>query len=384
MSKQSDLVGLAGDAANLETLAAGSAADIVALGNAYNAGALSNRNLIINGAMQVWQRGTSFSPTSTEVYTVDRFQSLIGSGFNGDATITQSTDVPTGQGFTYATDIAIDSVQTPSAGQNGGFKQEIERQNVWQLAYGTSNAKTVTLSFWVKSNKTGTYTVQFQINADGGTGSYYLKEYTINSADTWEKKTLTVPGNTVTAISTGQAANNDGYRVNWMLAVGSGDTAATDSWIVDGAYAASANQVNLWDNASNYWRITGVQLEVGTVATPFEHRSYAQELQLCMRYYQVAVGMWGFAYSNTATIFGWKPSVPFRASPSMGSTGNLKLDEPAIRNETQSTANFYSFNFDGNSGDHLMFGAGSFSGLNTGKPHYVRNDGGSTTWDAEL
>ena len=80
MSKQGDLVELAGDAANLETLAAGSAADIVALGNAYNAGALSNRNLIINGAMQVWQRGTSFSPTSTELYTVDRFQSLIGSG----------------------------------------------------------------------------------------------------------------------------------------------------------------------------------------------------------------------------------------------------------------------------------------------------------------
>ena len=264
---------------------------------------LSNRNLIINGAMQVWQRGTSFSTGTSQAYTCDRWSTASGSSFNYDATITRETDVPTGSGFNYCTKIAVDTVQTPTSLQNGGFHQKLEQQDVLRLAYGSSSAKRLTLSFWVKSNKTGTYTIQLQQNSgSGGTGNYFLKEYTINSSATWEYKTLTFDGNTSQAFDVTSDAD-DALRVIWWHTVGSSDYGTLNAWTASNSYVASSNQVNLFETAGNYWQITGVQLEVGEQATPFEHRSFGDELARCQRYYHQLQNNFWFHPVDTSTQY---------------------------------------------------------------------------------
>ena len=158
-------------------------------------GQLGNRNLLYNGKHEVAQRGTSFSSAGNVIYLTDRWHIPIGSGFNLDTTLSQSTTVPTGQGFKYSLKVEADTVQTPSGSHNGGIAQKLEGQDVQHLAYGTSSAKSVTLSFWVRSNKTGVYCCQLQTNHYGGSNQYgHVKEYTISAANTWEKKILTFPG----------------------------------------------------------------------------------------------------------------------------------------------------------------------------------------------
>jgi len=253
--------------------------------SAVNNGQLGGfRNFLINGAMQINQRNQTgllgyYNPVTGSIYTLDRWKWTVGSSFDtNSARITQDSASP--NGFSNSWKIDIYNTQTPSANQNGGVEQKIEAQFLQGLGYGTSDAKTMTLSFHVKSYKTGTYCVQ--IMQEDGT-KYQMHEYTISASNTWEKKTITIVGNTSNAI------NNDngvGLRIIWMLTVGSGDhVAATSSWVSGGDLAATSNQVNLWDNGSNDFFLTGCQLEIGTVATEFEHRSVGQELQLCKRYF---------------------------------------------------------------------------------------------------
>ena len=244
-------------------------------------GQLSHRNLIINGGMTVKQR-PDVTMTTTSTYSLDRFRGAVGSSFNwSSATITQSTTSP--DGFSKSLKVDIASTNTPTGSQNGLIQTKIEGQDLQQLAYGTSSAKQCTLSFYVRSNKTGTYCVQI---ANPANTKYVLFEYTINSADTWERKSVTFSGNTANTL------NNDNalcFDVNFHLATGSDDhVSATSTWTTysGGSYRSTSNQVNLFDNASNEWYLTGVQLEVGSVATPFEHRSYGDELMRCMRYYE--------------------------------------------------------------------------------------------------
>ena len=244
-------------------------------------GQLSHRNIIINGGMTVKQRA-DLTMTTTSTYSLDRFRGAVGSSFNwSSATITQSTTSPDGFGKSLKVDIA--STNTPTGSQNGLIQTKIEGQDLQQLAYGTSSAKQCTLSFYVRSNKTGTYCVQV---TNPGNTKYVLFEYTINSADTWERKSVTFSGNTANTL------NNDNalcFDVNFHLATGSDDhVSATSTWTTysGGSYRSTSNQVNLFDNASNEWYLTGCQLEVGSVTTPFEHRSYGDELIRCMRYYE--------------------------------------------------------------------------------------------------
>ena len=296
-------------------------------GNSLRGG--SFRNLLINGDFNVWQRGTSFSPTSA-LYGADRFQSLAGGGFNIDSTVTQSTDVPTGQGFKYSLDIAVDTVQTPTGSNNGGFGQFCETQNFYHLAWGTSNAKSLTLSFWVKSNKTGIYVCQFKQN-ESGTDYYILKEYTINTADTWEKKIITIDGNTSQSFDV--SANGDGFRMMWWLASGPDDYATKDVWIAGSGYRATSNQVNLWDNAANYWRITGTQLEVGSGASDFEFLPYDVQLQRCQRYYykiasltSQGLGCVGFVYNSQVGVMTTTFPVQMRIRPTALETTGTASD----------------------------------------------------------
>ena len=239
----------------------------------------SNRNFIINGAFQISQRGGSVTMGSSSAYTLDRWRAACGSSFNWDsAVVSQSTTSP--DGFSNSLKVDIANTETPTAGQNALVQQKIEAQNLQSLAFGTSSAKQCTLSFHVRSNKTGTYCVQVT-QADAS--KYVLFEYSISSADTWEKKTITISGNTADVIAND---NGGGFEVNWHLACHSDDhVAATTSWASSGGFKATSNQVNLFDNASNEWYLAGVQLEVGSTASDFEYRSYGEELQLCKRYY---------------------------------------------------------------------------------------------------
>ena len=239
------------------------------------------RNLIINGDMSLAQRGTSFSSISSGngTYPVDRFRNNMSGA--GTWTISQSTTVPTGQGF--ATSVKYDCTTADgslAAGDFLIFQQIVEAQNLQYLKFGTSSAQSLTLSFWVRSNKTGTYIAEFYI-AD--TGRSFSKSYTIDSADTWEKKTITFPGDT------GGAINNDngtGLELNFWLAAGSTYSSGSlqTSWGTRVNANMAAGQVNLADSTSNEWYVTGIQLEAGTSASDFEFLPFDINLARCHRY----------------------------------------------------------------------------------------------------
>ena len=253
------------------------------LGNVYDDGALSNRNLIINGAMQVAQRGTSAVAAANTYATVDRFEFFEGT--DGAYTSEQSSVAP--DGFANSIKLAVTTADgTLAAGQYAYFLQAIEAQNLQHLKYGTASAESVTLSFWVRSSKTGTYC--FTLDKNDTTRYNFIKEYTINSANTWEYKTITVtPDSNIKA--SGGAINNDngiGFRVFWWLAAGSTFNGGADNaWTSTTANLTTSSQVNWMDSTSNDFYITGVSLEVGDSASPFEHRSYGDELARCQRYF---------------------------------------------------------------------------------------------------
>jgi len=242
-----------------------------------NNGNLGNRNLIINGAMQVAQRGTS--STADEYSTVDRWRPA---SLNTDQlvhTFSQSTDAPSG--FSTSFKANVDTAETTlDADESWKFEQRIEGQNLQMLAKGTSDAKALTVSFWVKSSTTGTYICELD---DRDNTRAYSQAYTISSANTWEYKTLTYAGDTTGTLDND---NDQSLRLTFMLAAGSNLTSGTltTGWASRVDANRFVGQTNLMDTANNYWQITGVQLEVGETATPFEHRSYADELIKCQRY----------------------------------------------------------------------------------------------------
>ena len=241
----------------------------------------SNRNIIINGAMQVAQRGTSFTATGNE-YTVDRFSHHTGSGFNFDTTTTQSSDAP--DNFAKAIKITPDSVVTPSATQNGLFAYSIEGQDVQQLAYGTSSPQKITLSFYAKSasqNNNHQYTIQIRKVDTAGNIKHVLQPFTVTSS--YQRFTFTFDGDTASDIVDGTGL---GVELDFILVAGSSDLeSATSTWATSSGFRGVTGQSNFMDNTSNEFYLTGVQLEVGSVATDFEHRSFGQELALCQRYY---------------------------------------------------------------------------------------------------
>jgi hypothetical protein len=259
----------------------------VKTGGVDNAVNLGRRNLIINGAMQVAQRDTSGSiSTGNPNYgSVDRFKTEAYDADQFVGTWTQDTDAPTG--FSYSGKWTTTTAETAiDASELFDVRHVIEAQNVTHLNYGSADAKTGTLSFWVKSSVTGTFTVNVY-NMDSN--RQLPKEYTIDSANTWEKKIITIIGDTG-----GNNFGNDsgpGLQFTWNLAAGSdySGTAVTGSWATySGPAWAGANQSNAVGTTLNAtWQLTGVQFEVGDTATPFEHLSYGEELSLCQRYCEI-------------------------------------------------------------------------------------------------
>ena len=265
----------------------GTAAENVTVDNivttSVNGGQLSNRNRVINGAMIVNQRATSYTATGEE-YLLDRFNHRTGSGFTFDTTTTQDTSAP--DGFTKSLKITPDSTQTPSGSHNGMIAQLIEADNLIGFASGTSSAKKFVLSFYAKSasqNNNHQYSVQLSKKNSGGTFYYQNRSFTVTSS--WQRFTVAFPADTSNNIITG---NGEGLRILWHLAAGSDDIAsAVTSWTSGGGNHAVTGQSNFMDNTSNEFYLTGVQLEASDadVATDFEHRSFGQELALCQRYF---------------------------------------------------------------------------------------------------
>ena len=241
------------------------------------------RNIIINGDMSISQRSTSASSiTSASYNTVDRWQNYISS--LGTWTVSQDTTVPTGQGFAKSLKYDCTTADaSPSASDVNILIQKFEGQNLQYLKKGTSSAESLTLSFWVRSNKTGTYTCEI---FDGDNTRYIGKTYSISSADTWEKKTITFDGDTTGTLDNDNASS---LNVHFWLGAGSDFTGGTfnnGTWGAGGNNTrVSSSQVNLADSTSNEWYVTGVQLEASSVASEFEFLPVDVNLQRCRRYF---------------------------------------------------------------------------------------------------
>jgi len=288
--------------------------------NAYNT---VGKNLIINGAMQIAQRGTSASVTSSSYLTCDRWR-ILKSNATPTVTVSQSTDAPDG----FSNSLKWDTTVAGTLSSNGylGIEQKLEGQMLQQLAFGTTSAKKWTLSFWVKSSITGTYAIS-HYSADNGS-RIIGSTYTIDVANTWEKKTITYDGDTAASLDND---NNESLRVTFHLAAGSQMKSSDNtSWTTYSASTwAYGQQVDLCANTGTFY-LTGVQLEVGESATEFEHRPYTIELQLCQRYYEVLPVVGGLysivlGYYGTNNYWGdWFFKVSKRAAPTFtGFTGGL-------------------------------------------------------------
>jgi len=281
------------------------------------------RNIIINGGMDLAQRATSATGiTSTSYNTIDRFETNISS--MGTWTQSQSTTVPSGQGFTKSLKMDCTTADaSPSAGDQVVVEQKVEGQNLQYLNFGNSSAKSLTFSFWVRSNKTGTYCASLFNNDQT---KWFSKQYTISSADTWEKKTLTYPGDTSNAFNND---NGTSLRCRFWLGAGSTYTSGTitSTWTSESGNEGSlaSGQVNLADSTSNEWYVTGVQVEAGTTASDFEFLPVDVNRFRCFRYYyqyvggaaNLPIGLGTYFSSSQVTGVLYPPNGEFRATPTL-------------------------------------------------------------------
>lgn len=292
----------------------------MALVGTINSGnALSFKNRIHNGAFTVWQRGTPITGVGVDGRSVDRhFQWANAGGQVGRTTWAQETsDLPVG--FGSGLNISVTTAHT-SIGSSEAYAYNIrsEGQDFQDLQWGTANAKPLTVSFWAKSNKTGTYCLY--LNNSSASTKYNIREVSITN--TWTYFSYTFSGDTATAIT-----NDTAGRICVYLGLMAGSTlksgTAGDAW--NTGYGFTTNQVNFFDSTSNVLRITGVQLEVGSTATSFEYRPYGVELQLCQRYYQVRSGTQISATRGFQSDVSVRMNVPLinpmRAAPTVSLTG---------------------------------------------------------------
>jgi len=273
------------------------ARELAELGAAYDSGALSNRNMMYNGAFEVAQRSTSavtVSDGSNEGYaTVDRFKIDFGSAMGGALSAEQASSPSGNSEFGKSLKLSCTTVNSGAMGSGStrflSVAQYLEGLDLQHLGYGKTDAKDLTFSFWVYTNKTGRY--GFSIIAQDSSSAFDVwgSFFNVTVANTWQKVTFTVEGNTAADI---KVTNSYGFLIDIYLAVAANRAGISDSqWQtygtarVPGAYT---DYVDFLDNTSNVFYVTGCQLEVGTEATPFEHRSFGQELALCHRYYAEA------------------------------------------------------------------------------------------------
>ena len=347
--------------------------------------ALSNRNLVINGAMQVWQRGTSIDTLANGSYLCDRWR-IAHSGTDGNVDVDRSTDVPAGKGFGFSQKISMDASESSlDANDLLRMHQRFEGQNLQSLKKGTSSAESITISFYVKSSVASpNYSL---VVRDEDNDRNNALSYTVDSANTWEFKSLTFSGDTTGALDNDNARSFD---IDFII---DGGTNRTSGTYFNGTWAAGDNTRTLnattgWLVSSNpTWFITGVQMELGEQATPFEHRSYADELQRCQRYYQVPTNNAMYAGTSNGSTQIANIGVPLittlRADPTSGTlssgptgwhgnnngaTGSTNAPTLALSTQTHSTT--------------LKMTVGGFSGLTDNRVATITVSG--LTLDAEL
>ena len=291
---------------------------------------MAGRNRIINGDMRVSQRfgATSTGTISGGAYTLDRWLAIVVGG-TANLSAQQTTTAPTG--FYNSLAVTVGTGVTPAGTDERSMAQKIEGLNVADLAWGTANAKPVTISFWVRSSVTGTF--GFTVS-NAGFNRTLVQSYVINSADTWEHKTITISGDTS---GTWLKDNGAGIALYWDLGVGTTYSGtASSSWQAAG-YEGLTGGTKLSATTGATFYITGVQLEEGSVATPFEHRQYGQELALCQRYYfktsggptnSAPLGV-GFIDSSTVAVVSTYFPVDMRTAPTSleqsGTAGHYRV-----------------------------------------------------------
>jgi len=274
--------------------------------------ALSHRNVLINGAMTISQRGSTFShvgSSNTNILTMDRWK-IRRSSLEFDTTITHSTDSP--DGFLNSLKITPDAVETPSASQNGLIEQQIEGQSLQHFAFGTSSAKSITASFYAKSgsqNNGHNYTLQLRHYDSSNNTRIVTKAFTVTSS--WQRFTMTFAGDTSNDIK--NSTDYTGFEFIFQLATGPDDLVAEQpTWTSTyNNWRGVTGNSNFMDNTNNEFYVTGCQLEVGDTATSFEHRSYQEEIIRCYRYYYRLNGdnnktyMIGMSDNDNLNIYGF-------------------------------------------------------------------------------
>jgi hypothetical protein len=312
------------------------------------------RNRIINGDMRIDQRNAGASVTigSTGVYTLDRYRFFTGNA--SKISVQRSTTAPTG----FVNSLLVTSLAATSISTTDEYVMfhRIEGTNVSDLGWGTANAKTVTLSFQVRSSLTGTFG---GVLRNANNDRHYPFTYSISAANTWEQKTITVAGDTTGTWGTDTGV---GLQIIFGLGVGSTYSGTAGAWSSN-YYSSATGAVSLVGTNGATWYITGVQLEVGSVATPFERRDYGRELQLCQRYYETSYdsgtavptntqnGAIWFCPTGTRLVYSYPFKVTKRASPTTvfyspadSATGNYRNDTGAT-NVSVATGGILGTNF---------------------------------------
>jgi hypothetical protein len=329
------------------------------------------RNLLINGDMQVAQRGTSVASLTADGYrTVDRWFNYIVT--QGTWTQSVENDAPTGSGFRKSLKMLCTTADaSPASGDRLYISQLIEGQNLQAIKKGTSAAEQLTVSFWVKANVTGTYIAELY---DNDNTRQVSASYTISSSATWEKKTITFPADTTGAFDNDNAASLE--LILW-LGAGSGVTSGTlnTTWASVTAANRAVGQTNLASATNNYWQITGVQLEVGATATPFEFKPFAQDLVECQRYfwrgYVAGGGVWGGSGGSVPLISCSYP-VKMRTAPTwafisggIASNGNVGYTiTGVVTSAIQADSALLGFSISGSTGANTQ-GCAVYDSLNS-------------------
>ena len=315
------------------------------------------KNVIINGSMEIAQRGTTSgslaaSGGSFNYHTVDRW--VYGRNTSSVVTMTQTADAPVG----LKNCLQID-VTTADASPSGYVRvvHRLEGQNIIHFGMGLAGTRYITLSFWHKHTKTGINTVCFQNWANNRS---YVAEYTQSVSDTWERATITL-----TADTTGTWVNTEAGSMLLQWALHSHTTTSAGSWEA-GNKVSTSGQVNHLDSTSNYFRITGVQMELGSVATDFEFRSHGEELALCQRYYEPFGNGWtARGETGSSTVFFGRFKVTKRTDPTIGVlTTNMRMYEWGVADRDASTVSVNS-NAMRKNGGHIK--CGGFSSTSTGE-----------------
>jgi hypothetical protein len=282
---------------------------------------LGFRNRIINGDMRIDQRNAGAAVTTYFDYPVDRFQVARGAGTeNATFSAQRSTDAPSGGSFTNSLQFTVTAAETSiAADERVDIRQRIEGFNFADLGFGVAGASPVTLSFWVRSSLTGTFGGALQ---NAASNRSYPYTYTISAANTWEYKTVAITGDTT---GTWVKDNGNGLTVFWSLGAGTNRVGTAGAWNSNNNTGATG-QVQLISTNGATWQVTGVQLEAGSVATPFERRDYGRELMMCQRYLKKVLSgktgtggiiSSGAQLSTTGAFLGYVCNPPMRAAPTV-------------------------------------------------------------------